>query len=110
MSDVDFPEDENLIVSRDYLYTYIWDIRNPTTHTFKTAVFPTINNQICEMYQESKIFDRFQVKTNRDCSKIITTHYEDSFHKILVNEVDVVLLRSKTIDSSTRPANRRCRK
>jgi hypothetical protein len=97
MSDFVFLNDDYHVVTRDYLFTKVWDIRKPTECVRRYNVYPSLVNKISELYDEMRLDDQFPLHVTKDGNKILTGSYDCSFHEINFRNVYSPLIQNTNI-------------
>lgn len=97
--------DDYQIVTRDYLSVKVWDLRNPTTPKSSISIYSPIVTQLCDLYENGRFSDQFSLTLNATKTKVLTPHYDCSFHEIDLNTVTYSLIQKENIryrvDSAT---------
>eukprot|EP01127_Copromyxa_protea_P017677 TRINITY_DN5424_c0_g1_i1.p1 TRINITY_DN5424_c0_g1~~TRINITY_DN5424_c0_g1_i1.p1 ORF type:complete len:468 (+),score=70.46 TRINITY_DN5424_c0_g1_i1:65-1468(+) len=76
VSDAKFcTNDQNLMVSRNYLNILLWDIRKEDRPILKNEVHKNLRPQFAELFDRGFIFDQFKCAINPSGSKIVTGTY-----------------------------------
>jgi hypothetical protein len=55
MSDFVFLNDGYQVVTRDYLFAKVWDLRKPTECVKRYNIYPSLINKISELYDEMRL-------------------------------------------------------
>jgi serine/threonine-protein phosphatase 2A regulatory subunit B len=80
ISHASFTKDGTHILSRDYVSTKIWDVRNSTTPLRTIQFCDYIEKKLCDLYDNERIFDKFVVKGSPCSNYFFTGGYNNSFH------------------------------
>jgi hypothetical protein len=97
MSDFAFLNDAYQVVTRDYLFAKVWDLRKPTECVKRYSVYPSLVSKISELYDEMRLEDQFPLYVTKDGSKILTGSYDCSFHEINLKNVHLTLIQHSNI-------------
>ena len=72
---------DNLIFTRDYLGIKLWDIRGTTNAPVTNyAVCDYIEKNLCNLYEEDSIYDKFFMDVSPCQNYLITGNYNKSAH------------------------------
>jgi hypothetical protein len=56
--------DDYTIVARNYLYVKVWDFRYPVAPKIRFSVNPSVNDRICNLYENGHLADQFSINVN----------------------------------------------
>lgn len=87
MADFAFLPGGYQLVSRDYLYGKVWDLRKPTEVVKRYSIYPSNIGKISELYDEGRLEDQFPVVLSPDGTKFLTGNYDQAFHEIDMQKV-----------------------
>lgn len=76
------PTTDNYIFSRDYLGVQIWDIRNNKHPVQNFNVTEYLDIKLCEMYENERIFDKFDLQISPCSTMVLTGSYYCHSHVI----------------------------
>lgn len=80
IADVKFANDENQIITRDYLTTKVWDQRKQKEPVKVIKIFEPFNSKLYDVYEQDIIFDKFNIGLSADSKSIVTGFYNNYFH------------------------------
>jgi len=80
IADVKFANDENQIITRDYLTTKVWDQRKQKEPVKVIKIFEPFNSKLYDVYEQDIIFDKFNIGLSPDSKSIVTGFYNNYFH------------------------------
>eukprot|EP00117_Sycon_ciliatum_P006522 scpid64504/ scgid1840/ Serine/threonine-protein phosphatase 2A 55 kDa regulatory subunit B alpha isoform; PP2A subunit B isoform B55-alpha; PP2A subunit B isoform BRA; PP2A subunit B isoform PR55-alpha; PP2A subunit B isoform R2-alpha; PP2A subunit B isoform alpha len=85
ISDVRYSHDGRYLLSRDYLTIKVWDVKmeRKPVHTFQ--VHDYLRSQLCPLYENDCIFDKFQCCWSGNDTHIMTGSYNNFFRVFNVN-------------------------
>ena len=75
----------NIVATRDYLSVKLWDIRNPGTHLSNIAVCDYLEKNLCNLYEEDSIYDKFFLDVSPCNNYVMTGAYNKNGHIIDIN-------------------------
>jgi hypothetical protein len=88
VSDFMFTDREHEVITRNYYKSKLWDIRNPAKPVRECMIFPQmvpyLQNLIND-YDHNKLRDQFKISGFG--RKLITNHYDSSFHLLDFDKV-----------------------
>lgn len=97
VSDFAFTDREHEVVTRNYYKSKLWDMRNPAKPVRECMIFPQmvpyLQNLIND-YDRNKLCDQFSISAIG--RKLITNHYDNSFHLLDFDKVRRTPLRAPT--------------
>lgn len=76
------PISDNYIFSRDYLSVQIWDVRNNRQPVQTLNVTEYLDKKLCEVYENERIFDKFDLQVSPDSRMVLTGSYHSHAHVI----------------------------
>ena len=76
------PTSDNYIFSRDYLSVQIWDVRNNKQPVQTLNVTEYLDKKLCEVYENERIFDKFDLQVSPDSRMVLTGSYHAHAHVI----------------------------
>ena len=77
VTDVKFSPDGNSFLSRDYLYTHLWDMRMDSGPLMTLPIHDHIKPRLCDLYDNDSVFDKFECSFNYDGSSILSGSYNN---------------------------------
>ena len=80
IADVKFMQDQNQIISRDYLTTKVWDTRKSKEPLKCIKLYEPLNSKLYEVYEKDHIFDKFNIGLSGDDKSFTTGIYNNYFH------------------------------
>jgi serine/threonine-protein phosphatase 2A regulatory subunit B len=69
ISDATFTPDGEYIVSRDYLYVKLWDVRSPKRPVQSIPIHDPIRPMLSTVYENDSIFDKFEIAVSSSTSR-----------------------------------------
>ena len=76
------PTSDNYLYARDYLSVHIWDVRNNSTPVQTLNVTEYLDMTLCEVYENERIFDKFDLQVSPDSRMVLTGAYHGHAHVI----------------------------
>ena len=76
------PTSDNYLFSRDYLAVHIWDVRNGSMPVQTLNVTDYLDKKLCEVYENERIFDKFDLQVSPDSRMVLTGAYHGHAHVI----------------------------
>lgn len=76
------PTSDNYLFSRDYLSVHIWDVRNNSMPVQTLNVTDYLDKKLCEVYENERIFDKFDLQVSPDSRMVLTGGYHSHAHVI----------------------------
>ncbi|KAL0245019.1 hypothetical protein GEMRC1_009099 [Eukaryota sp. GEM-RC1] len=80
ISDVKFSNNGRYILSRDYLTVKLWDVNMDSRPVKTVSVHEQLRSNLCDVYKNECIFDKFEVQWSGDDSKFLTGSYGHLFN------------------------------
>lgn len=77
-----FTKDGNNIFSRDYIHTKVWDVRKSDKPIKAIQVTDYIEKKLCDLYDNERIFDKFELHGSPCSNYFFTGCYNGSYHVI----------------------------
>lgn len=74
------PTSDNYLFSRDYLSVHIWDVRNNAQPVQTLNVTEYLDKKLCEVYENERIFDKFDLQVSPDSRMVLTGSYHSQAH------------------------------
>ena len=87
------PADERYVFTRDYLSVSIWDVRKNTLPVQTYYVTDYLEKRLSELYDNDRIFDKFDLQVSPDSKHVMTGSYFSQTHVI-----DLMTRVNSTID------------
>ena len=82
ISDATFTNNGKHIITRDFLSTKVWDLRNTNKPLSSLLVFAPLKSKLCELYENECIFDKFNISCNANSNVYATGNFNMGFHVI----------------------------
>lgn len=79
ISDVKFSNSGRYMISRDYLSVNVWDLKMETRPIETYQVHDYLRNNLCSLYENDYIFDKFECCWNGNDSLLMTGSYNNFF-------------------------------
>lgn len=76
------PSSNNYIFSRNYLSVQIWDVRNSKQPVQTFYVTDYLDSKLCEVYENKRIFDKFDLQVSPCSTMVLTGSYYSHAHVI----------------------------
>lgn len=76
------PTSDNYLFSRDYLTLQIWDVRNNKQSVQSFNATDYLDSSLCDLYENQRIFDRFDLQISPDSTMALTGAYFSHAHVI----------------------------
>lgn len=76
------PTSDIYLFSRDYLSVQIWDVRNNKSAVQTFNVTDYLDQNLCEVYESERIFDRFDLQVSPCSTMVLTGAYNSHAHVI----------------------------
>ena len=74
------PTSDNYLFSRDYLSVHIWDVRNTHQPVQTLNVTDYLEKKLCDVYENERIFDKFDLQVSPDSRQVLTGSYHGHAH------------------------------
>eukprot|EP00762_Andalucia_godoyi_P000205 ANDGO_02371.mRNA.1 Serine/threonine protein phosphatase 2A 55 kDa regulatory subunit B beta isoform len=80
ISDAKFTRDGRYILTRDFLTLKLWDVNMESRPLRVINVHDQLRSQLCTLYENDSIFDRFECAVSGDGSQFLTGSYANMFY------------------------------
>lgn len=82
ISSADFLPNSRYVIAREYLNIKIWDMANTRKPLLNVCVNDSIKSQLCQLFEQEKIEDKFNIALSPDSSSVLTGSYNNCFNMI----------------------------
>ncbi|KAJ3625375.1 hypothetical protein Zmor_004280 [Zophobas morio] len=79
ISDLKHSRDGRFLLSRDYLTVKIWDLKKEDKPVETYNIHERLNNNLCELYENDCIFDKFECSWDGSNQSVVTGSYDNIF-------------------------------
>lgn len=79
VSDIKFTHDGRYILARDYMTLKLWDLNMESKPVATYPVHESLRSQLCDLYENDCIFDKFDCCVSGDGTRMATGSYSNLF-------------------------------
>eukprot|EP00124_Ichthyophonus_hoferi_P001359 Ihof_evm7s68 gene=Ihof_evmTU7s68 len=97
ITDVKFSKNGRYIASRDYMTVKVWDINMDRGPVATFNVHEHLRPQLCDLYENDCIFDKFECCWSGDDKYVMTGSYHHLFNMLNVQDKTDAILEARTL-------------